>query len=130
MTPGWASPSRMGKPAAFLGREAVAAHRAAGPPRQRLVQVLLSDPEPLLHHAEVVHRSGRPVGYVRAASYGHTLGSAVGLAMVALAPGERGPLDQAWIDAGRWEVDVAGVLQPASLSLSPLYDPRSERVRG
>jgi hypothetical protein len=50
--------------------------------------------------------------------------------MVALAPGERGPLDQAWIDAGRWEVDVAGDLQPASLSLSPLYDPRSERVRG
>jgi glycine cleavage system aminomethyltransferase T/glycine/D-amino acid oxidase-like deaminating enzyme len=120
----------MGKPGGFLGREAVAAHRAAGPPRQRLVQVLLSDPEPLLHHAEVVRRSGRPVGYVRAASYGHTLGSAVGLAMVALAPGERGPLDQAWIDAARWEVDVAGVLQPASLSLSPLYDPGSERVRG
>jgi 4-methylaminobutanoate oxidase (formaldehyde-forming) len=117
----------------FLGRDAVVAARAGGPPRQRLVQVLLERPEPLLHHAEVVHRSGRPVGYVRAGSYGHTLGSAVGLAMVALAPGEQGEqgaLDQAWLDAGRWEVDVAGELQPASVSLRPLYDPRSERVRG
>ena len=69
------------------------------------------------------------MGYVRAGSYGHTLGAAVGLAMVALAPGEQGALDQAWLDAGRWEVDVAGELQRASVSLRPLYDPRSERVR-
>jgi 4-methylaminobutanoate oxidase (formaldehyde-forming) len=121
---------RIDKPGGFVGRAAVLAHRAAGPPRQRLVQVLLSDPEPLLHHAEVVHRSGRPIGYVRAAAYGHTLGASVGLAMVALAPGERGPLDQAWADAGRWEVDIAGVRHPARVSLEPLYDPRSERVRG
>jgi 4-methylaminobutanoate oxidase (formaldehyde-forming) len=91
--------------------------------------VLLQRPEPLLHHAEGVHRSGRPVGYVRAGSYGHTLGAAVGLAMVALGPREQGALDQAWLDAGRWEVDVAGELQPASVSLRPLYDPRSERVQ-
>ena len=56
--------------------------RRAGPLPQRLVQVLVNDPEPLLFHAEVVRRDGRPVGYVRAASYGHTLGGAVGLAMV------------------------------------------------
>ena len=41
---------------------------------QRLVQVRVLDPEPLLFHAEVVHRDGVPVGYVRAASYGWTLG--------------------------------------------------------
>jgi 4-methylaminobutanoate oxidase (formaldehyde-forming) len=119
---------RMDKPGGFVGRSAVAEHRSR-PPRQRLVQVLLRDPEPMLFHAEVVQRSGRPVGYVRAGSYGHTLGGAVGLAMVALAPGEKAPLDQAWLDAGRWEVDVAGVTYPASVSLRPLYDPRSERVR-
>jgi 4-methylaminobutanoate oxidase (formaldehyde-forming) len=113
----------------FLGREAVLAARAGGPPRQRLVQVLLDRPEPLLHHAEVVHRSGRPVGYVRAGSYGHTLGRSVGLAMVALGPREDGPLDQAWLDAGQWQVDVAGDLHPATVSLEPRYDPASRRVR-
>jgi 4-methylaminobutanoate oxidase (formaldehyde-forming) len=112
----------------FLGRDAVFAARSR-PPRQRLVQVLLGSPEPLLHHAEVVHRSGRSVGYVRAGSYGHTLGAAVGLAMVGLAPEEQGEIDQAWLDAGRWEVDIAGELHPAFVSLRPLYDPRSEQVR-
>jgi 4-methylaminobutanoate oxidase (formaldehyde-forming) len=49
--------------------------------------------------------------------------------MVGLAADEQGAADQAWLDAGRWEVDVAGKLWPASVSLRPLYDPRSERVR-
>ena len=55
----------------------VLAKKAAGPLRRRLLQVLLRDPEPLLFHAEPVLRDGRPVGYVRAASYGFTLGGAV-----------------------------------------------------
>jgi 4-methylaminobutanoate oxidase (formaldehyde-forming) len=91
------------------------------------VQVLVRDPEPLLFHAEVVCRNGKPVGYLRAGSYGHTLGGAVGLAMV-----ERGdgPVDAAWLGEGRWEVDIAGRPYPAAASLRPLYDPRMERVRG
>ena len=50
-----------------------------------------------MFHAEIVRRDGKAVGYIRAASYGHTLGGAVGLAMIEA--GE--PIDQAWIDAGR-----------------------------
>lgn len=114
------------KPGGFVGRDAVAAKTAAGPLRRRLVQVLLGDPEPLLFHAEVVHRDGVPVGYVRAASYGFTLGGAVGLAMV---DGGDEPVDQAWLDAGRWEVDVADRRYPATASLRPLYDPGMARVR-
>jgi len=109
----------------FLGRDAVAALKAQGPPRRRLVQVLLTDPSPLMFHAEVVHRDGVEVGYVRAASYGHTLGGAVGLAMVE-APG---PVDQSWLDSGEWTVDVAGTRYPARVSLRPLYDPTNARIK-
>ncbi|MGZ4602451.1 MAG: GcvT family protein, partial [Kineosporiaceae bacterium] len=119
---------RMDVPGGFLGREAVAARRSAGPPRQRLVHVLLSDPEPMLFHAEVVHRNGRAVGYLRSGSYGHTLGGAVGLAMVSPVNGDQA-CDEEWLAGGRWEVDVAGELIPAAVSSCPLYDPRSERVR-
>ncbi|MBO0833956.1 MAG: GcvT family protein, partial [Actinobacteria bacterium] len=70
------------KPGGFVGRDAVAAQVAAGPPVRRLIQVLLTDPEPLMFHAEIVRRAGKEVGYVRSASYGWTLGGAVGLAMV------------------------------------------------
>ncbi|HYN75442.1 MAG TPA: FAD-dependent oxidoreductase [Candidatus Limnocylindria bacterium] len=113
------------KPGGFLGRAAVLAKKAEGPLNRRLLQVLLTDPDPMLFHAEVVHRDGVPVGYVRAASYGHTLGGAVGLAMIDA--GE--PLDQAWIDAGEWQIDVAGTRHPARASLRPLYDPTNARIK-
>jgi len=110
----------------FIGRDACIRNKAAAPYPQRLVQVLLRDPGPLMHHAEVVLRDGVAVGDVRAASYGHTLGGAVGLAMV---EGRGEPVDAAWLRAGRWEVDIAGRCYPAEVSLSPLYDPKMERVR-
>jgi 4-methylaminobutanoate oxidase (formaldehyde-forming) len=79
-----------------------------------------------MFHAEVVRRDGVPVGYVRAASYGFTLGGAVGLAMVDA--GE--PIDQAYLDSGEWTVEIGANRYPARASLRPLYDPRNARVRG
>jgi glycine cleavage system aminomethyltransferase T/glycine/D-amino acid oxidase-like deaminating enzyme len=113
------------KPGGFIGKEAVLAKKAEGPLRRRLVQVLLKDPEPLMFHAEIVRRSGREVGYIRAASYGHTLGGAVGLAML----DAQGPFDQAFIDGGEWEVEVAGKRFAAAVCLRPLYDPDGARVK-
>ncbi|HEX9866773.1 MAG TPA: FAD-dependent oxidoreductase [Acidimicrobiia bacterium] len=114
-----------GKPGGFIGRQAVVEQLAAGPPRRRLVQILVSDPALLMHHTEVVDRDGREVGYVRTASYGFTLGGAVGLAMV---EGDE-PVSEEWLAAGRWEVDIAGERYPAVVSLSPFYDPTMKRVR-
>ncbi len=105
------------KPGGFVGRDAVARDIAAGVPSRRLLQVLVTDPDPLMHHAEVVHRDGVAVGYVRSASYGHTLGGAVGLAMVEADE----PITAAWIAAGAWEVDIAGVRYPASAALRAMY---------
>jgi glycine cleavage system aminomethyltransferase T/glycine/D-amino acid oxidase-like deaminating enzyme len=124
------------KPGGFAGREAALAFRGAGPLRRRLVQVLLRDPLPLLHHGEVLRRNGSPMGYLRSASYGFTLGGAVGLAMVEpdthaprqLPPGEG--ITQAWLDAGAWDVELPGTRCPATVSLRPLYDPKSERITG
>jgi len=109
----------------FLGRDAVLAKKAAGPLTRRIVQLLVRDPEPLMFHAEVVRRNGRPVGYIRAASYGHTLGGAVGLAMIEA--GEA--VDQRYLDDATWEIDIAGVTYPAIASLRPLYDPKMERIK-
>ena len=113
------------KPGGFIGRDAVVAQKAAGPLRKRLVQVLVTDPDPQLFHAEPVLRDGVALGYVRAASYGFTLGGAVGLAMIEADI----PIDQEWLDAGTWTVDIGGRQFPAVASLRPLYDPRNERIR-
>jgi 4-methylaminobutanoate oxidase (formaldehyde-forming) len=113
------------KPGGFLGKAAVVAQKAQGTLKKRLLQILVKDPEPMMFHAEPVKRNGKVVGYIRAASYGHTLGGAVGLAMV-----EAGrPVDQAFLDDGVWEVDIAGRRHPAIASIRPLYDPDMKRVR-
>jgi heterotetrameric sarcosine oxidase gamma subunit len=113
------------KPGGFIGRDAVIARKAAGPLTRRLAQVQVLDPEPLMFHAEVVRRDGVPVGYVRAASYGHTLGGAVGLAMIE--PGV--PVTPAYLESGNWTVDIAGREFAVLASLRPLYDPTNARIR-
>jgi glycine cleavage system aminomethyltransferase T len=113
------------KPGGFIGRDAVLAKKAAGPLTRRLVQVLLTDPEPLMFHGEVVRRDGVAVGYVRAASYGFTVGGAVGLAMVD--PGR--PVGKEYLDTGEWTVEIAGSTYPARVSLRPLYDPGNARIK-
>jgi 4-methylaminobutanoate oxidase (formaldehyde-forming) len=113
------------KPGGFVGREAVLRKKAEGKLTRRLLQIQLTDPEPMMYHAEPVLRDGRPLGYIRAASYGFTLGGAVGLAMIDA--GE--PITRKWTRAGTWEVDIAGRRHPAIASIRPLYDPKSERVK-
>ena len=115
----------LGKPGGFIGKEAVLARKVAGPLTRRIVQILVKDPEPMLFHAEVVKRDGKAVGYIRAASYGHTVGGAVGLMMVEA--GE--PVSAAYFESGTWEVEIAGTSYPAIASMKPLYDPANEKVK-
>jgi 4-methylaminobutanoate oxidase (formaldehyde-forming) len=116
------------KKADFIGKDFCVEKKALGPAfDRRLLQVLVKDPEPLLYHAEIVYRNNKAVGYVRAASYGHTLGGAVGLAMIEA--GE--PVNKAYMSEGTWEIDIAGKRYPLEVSLPfrPFYDPKMERVR-
>jgi heterotetrameric sarcosine oxidase gamma subunit len=115
----------LGKPGGFIGRDAVLAQKGRGPLRRRLVQVLVTDPEPLMFHAEVVRRDGRPAGYIRSASYGFTLGGAVGLAMI----DAEEPITQAYLDAGEWTVQIGDAIYPAVASLRPMYDPGNKRIQ-
>jgi 4-methylaminobutanoate oxidase (formaldehyde-forming) len=113
------------KPGGFIGQSAVLAKKQAGPLTKRLVQILVKDPEPMMFHAEPVRRDGRVVGYVRAASYGFSLGGAVGLAMI----DAREPVNQAYLDGGTWDVEIAGKHYPAIASMKPLYDPEMKKVK-
>jgi beta-galactosidase GanA len=39
------------------------------------------------------------------------------------------PVTAAWLQAGRWEVEIAGTRYPAEASLKPLYDPDMKRIK-
>ncbi len=116
---------RLDKPGGFIGRDALASINAAGTPKRRMLQILLSDPEPLLFGNEIIYLDGHAVGHLQVGAYGHTLGGAVGLGFVSLDE----PVTPALVGAGCWEVDVAGRMVGAQASLKPLLDPGLQRVR-
>lgn len=107
----------------FIGRDAVLAKREAGL-EKRLVQFLLTDPEPMLYHNEPILRDGQIVGYLTSGAYGHHLGAAVGLGYVPC----KGETPDSLL-ASQYEIDVAGTRVPARASLKPLYDPTGARMR-
>ena len=113
------------KPGGFVGRDALLAQYEQRPYRNRLVQFLLDDPEPLLHGEEPILIDGDPVGYVRSGAYGHTLGGAMGFGYVEHADGVTGDLST----DGNFEIVVAGERFGAQASLRSMYDPTNERVR-
>jgi 4-methylaminobutanoate oxidase (formaldehyde-forming) len=108
----------------FVGREALVAQKAEGVLRKRHLNFLLADPEPLLMGGEGVYRDGAWAGYLRAGAFGHTLGASVGLGSMTNDDG----VTKDWIDAGQWEIDVAGQRFGARASLAPLYDPKRQRI--
>lgn len=100
----------------FLGRAALEAAReraATGGPRRRLVSFALTDPAPYLWGGELLLRDGQPAGQVTSAAWGATVGAAVGLVLLRA----DGPVTQASLDEGGFEVDVAGERHAARLTL-------------
>ncbi|QXT41178.1 GcvT family protein [Gymnodinialimonas ceratoperidinii] len=107
----------------FIGADAVAKKREEGL-QMRLVQFKLTDPEPMLFHAEPIIRDGEVVSYITSGNYGHTLGGAIGMGYVPC-PGET----PAEMLASTYEIEVAGTRVRAEASTRPMYDPKSERAR-
>ena len=114
------------KPGGFIGREALLQKRSTGLPTRRLVQFLLEDPQPQLYHDEPIFRDGVLLGHTTSGMYGHTLGAAVALGYL---EHPQGVSDQ-FVTDGRYEIQIDTRRVPASASLTPLYDPKSLRVRG
>jgi glycine cleavage system aminomethyltransferase T/glycine/D-amino acid oxidase-like deaminating enzyme len=109
----------------FLGREAVERTRAQGP-RQRLVSVVLADPEVMLWGGELLLCDGAAAGLVTSAAWGATIGASVGMAYLTHPDGEA--VTAQVVRASRFEVNVGGRICPASASLRPPFDPDGEKV--
>jgi 4-methylaminobutanoate oxidase (formaldehyde-forming) len=122
---GWAV--KLDKPGGFIGQKALLEAKAK-PLVRRLVSVVLADGEPLLWGGETLLRDGKPVGDLSSAGYGHTVGASVGLGYVKRDDGAA--IDAAWLEASRFEVDLAGTRFDAKLSLRCPYDPAGARIKG
>ena len=112
-----------GKNAGFIGRDAVLRQRETGV-NKRLVLFALEDPEPLLYHYEPIHRDGEIVGYLTSGMFGHTVGAAIGMGYV----GHEAGVTREWIEAGSYDIEIAGKRCPARASLAAFYDPERKRI--
>jgi 4-methylaminobutanoate oxidase (formaldehyde-forming) len=109
----------------FRGREALLSQRRE-PLQRRLVIATLADPALTLWGGELILRDGEPVGHLSSAAYGHSLGSAVGMGYVKR---DKGAADDAYINSGRYQIDIAGVLAEARIQLRAPFDPKGLRIR-
>ena len=94
---------KLDKPAAFIGRDALLAQRAAGV-RKRLVQFTFDDPAAFPWGGEPIMMDGRMVGELTSTGYSWKYGRAIGLGYARA----NGPLTDAAILAARYVVDIAG----------------------
>lgn len=110
----------------FIGRNALIAQKAR-PLTKRMIQVVLNDDKPKVYGNEPVYRDGINVGELTSGAYAFVIGAATGLAYVKRTDGEA--LNLAWLESGKWEVEVQGQMVSAKVSFSSPYDPKNERVR-
>lgn len=116
---------KLDKPGGFIGRDALAEIKAWGVPKTRMLQFLLTDPEPLMYGNELIYLDDMQVGYIQVGGYGHSLGGAVGIGFAEL---DR-PLTSEIVDTGQWQIEIAGTRHDAVASLKPLYDPGMTKIR-
>ena len=114
-----------GKFGPMIGADAVKAKRNDGL-SQRLMQFRLKDPDPMLYHNEAIYRDGVVIGYLTSGNYGHHLGGAIGLGYVKCSA--VGETAEAQLNS-HYQIDVAGKLFDADVSLRPFYDPKALQVK-
>jgi 4-methylaminobutanoate oxidase (formaldehyde-forming) len=113
----------------FRGRAALLELAAAGGAaavRRRVVSLVVDAPHTNLWGGELILRDGAPAGFITSAAFGHTVGRPVALGVVNRVNGH---VDAAWLDAGRWQVDLAGDRIDAAVTLKAPYDPASTRTK-
>jgi 4-methylaminobutanoate oxidase (formaldehyde-forming) len=107
------------KPGGFVGRDALAAQKAAGPSR-RLRTLVLDDPLAVPLGSEPVRVDGAVVGRVTSGNQGFRLGQAIAFGYL--------PAEQAAVGT-RVEVEVFGEWIGAEVVRDSPYDPKGERIR-
>ncbi len=120
---------KLDKPGEFRGKRALQALKDAGGSAavaRRVVSLVVDAAHTSLWGGELILRNNAPVGFVTSASFGHTLGKPVALGIIS---NSDGPASAAWIDSGRYSIDLAGERFAAAVSLKAPYDPASSRTK-
>ncbi|MEE9427963.1 MAG: FAD-dependent oxidoreductase [Paracoccaceae bacterium] len=109
---------------AFKGRDAIADQMNNGV-KKRLACFTVADPDIVLLGRETIYRNGQRAGWLTSGGYGHTVGTSIGYGYIR----NRDGVDQAYVAAGEYELEVATKRVPCKVEMTPLYDPKMARVK-
>lgn len=118
---GWAVKMKTNTP--FKGRDAIQSQRDSG--IKKIMATFTCDGEVILSGRETIYRNGERCGWLSSAGYGHTLGKSIGMGYIR---GD-GVLTKNDVLSGQYELEVAGTRIAANVTLSPLFDPKMEKVK-
>ncbi len=107
----------------FRGRAAVEAQKRAGV--TRMMASFTAEPDVILSGRETIYRNGARVGYLSSAGFGHWIGKSIGMGYVRNKAG----VDRDYVLSGAYELEVGTKRVPCDVHLTPLYDPKMERVK-
>jgi glycine cleavage system aminomethyltransferase T/glycine/D-amino acid oxidase-like deaminating enzyme len=116
------------KKGGFIGKAALAKQRKRNLQPKRMVCLALEDSSadaPLMYHEEPIYRDGVIVGSTTSGAWGHRVERSLGMGYVKCEDG----VSKDWIDAGKWEVEIAWKRYPAKVQLQSFYDPKGERIK-
>ena len=108
------------KPSGFCGKEALESQRGRRLSK-RLIQFRLEDPDRLLYHDEPIFRNGEILGRTASGMWSYIEERCLAMGYLVHPDG----IDKAWLEAGEYEIEVAGVRIPATASLRSFYTPRT-----
>ncbi|WP_299407936.1 FAD-dependent oxidoreductase [uncultured Roseobacter sp.] len=103
----------------FVGRDALLKRQISGP-RKKLVTLRVAANHAPAPGGASVMQYGKVVGTVTSGDWGHRVGANLALAFV-----DADILD----NPKELQVDILGILCPAEIELTPLYDPENTRVK-
>ncbi|WP_420610325.1 GcvT family protein [Candidatus Poriferisodalis sp.] len=115
----------------FIGRAALEAQRHE-PRTRRLIQFRLEDPDLLAYHDEPIRRDGELVGRVTSAMWSYTEDRCLAMGYVThptAADPEPQAVTKSWLEAGSFDIEIAGRRIAATPSIRSFYDPTNQRVR-
>ena len=108
----------------FIGHAALAEQQ--GVQTRRLVHLAIEGSDaPFMIHDEPVYRDGVAVGLTTSAAWGHRVDKSLAIAELSYPEG----VTKSWLDAGRFEVEVALQRYPVTVQFAPFYDPKSLRMK-
>jgi 4-methylaminobutanoate oxidase (formaldehyde-forming) len=107
----------------FLGRQALEAQ--IGQLHKRLVCFTVEDASVVLLGRETIYRNGERVGWISSGGFGYTINKPIGYGYVRSTE----VVTEEFLQAGRYELEIAGEMIECELHMQSLYDPSMTRVR-